>query len=195
MPNKVYKRTNVSRSVASQDQGLAKIFPDYADAPTYFDGDRDMLTRPSTRKEQDTIYCASLALFADVEWDLHVFLKDCKTRNIILICAEENLTWSGDKPINIVAKLWREARKTGAAKRGAEMAAASKKEKTATKMKLIEEELKRPSGPGNTTRELLKRVGVKSVNSIKNHFGITREKMQIRYQAELKRKARRKANA
>ena len=54
-------------------------------------------------------------------------------------------------------------------------------------------DLKRPSGPGNTTRELLDSVGVKSVNSIKNTYGITREQMQIRFQAELKRKQRRDA--
>jgi hypothetical protein len=88
---------------------------------------------------------------------------------------------------------WKDARKTGAAKRGAEQSAASKKAKTAAALKQIEEALKRPSGPGNTTRELLDSVGVKSVNSIKNHFGITREQIQIRFQAELKRKQRREA--
>lgn len=43
------------------------------------------------------------------------------------------------------------------------------------------------------TKELLKRVGIKSVNTVKNHFGMSREQMQARYQTELKRKARRKA--
>ena len=59
------------------------------------------------------------------------------------------------------------------------------KPQTAAKLAQIEEDLKRDEF---TTRELLDRVGIRSINTIKNHFGITREQMQGRYRAAQKRK-------
>lgn len=75
-------------------------------------------------------------------------------------------------------------------KDGLMKSALSRKAATAAKLKLIEDDLKKDD---HSTRELLDRVGVKSVNSIKNHYGISREQMQIRYKSELKRKERRNA--
>ena len=188
MPVKVYKRTDASRDIAYQDGLLAPIVP--PDAPVLFDNERDELVRSTRRSEKYEIYCASLALFADDETDLVNFLKAIKARGHKIICAEESLTWSGGKPIGIVKAQWLAARKAGAAMRGSIKSAVTRKADTAAKLAQIENDLKRDD---HTTRELLDRVGIKSINTIKNHYGITRETMQTRYKAELKRKERRNA--
>ena len=188
MTVKVYKRTDSARSTAYQDGLLAPIVPGWPDVPTFFDGDRDEMFRPTRRKEADDIYVGSLALLADDDKEIVGVIASARVRGSTIHCAEEAMKINGKTNAVALATAWRKARKTGAAKRGAEMSAKTKKDATAAKLKLIEEDLKKDD---YTTRELLDRVGVKSVNSIKNHFGITREQMQVRYQAELKRAERR----
>lgn len=187
MADKVYKRTDCSRSQEYQDGLLAKIVPGWPDVQILVDDDLELLTRPTTRQTKDVIYTASLALFGDSEAEITSFLRAAKLRGLKLVCAEESLTWSGGKPIQIVVAQWREARKTGASMRGSQKSAATRKSLTAAKLALIEDDLKKEEF---TTRELLDRVGVKSINSIKNHFGVTREVMQGRYRATQKRKER-----
>lgn len=187
MPVLVYRRTDASRSIPYQNELLGPRIPDYENAKGFTDEDRDLMLRPSSRREQTIIYVASLALFADTENDMQEFLQCCKNRKIKLICAEEDLTWDGRIPLKTLLCYWRIARKAGAAMRGTIQSAATRKAATAAKLALIEDDLKRDE---HTTRELLDRVGIKSVNSIKNHFGITREQMQGRYQAAQKRKER-----
>jgi hypothetical protein len=68
---------------------------------------------------------------------------------------------------------------------GLRKSAATRKAATAAKLALIENDLKRNE---HTTRELLDRVGIRSINTIKNHYGITREQMQRRYKAAQKRR-------
>ena len=189
MPVKVYKRTDASRDIPYQDRLLAPIVP--SEAAILFDNERDELVRLTRRSEKYEIYCASLALFADDETDLVNFLKAIKVHGHKIICAEESFTWSGGKPIGIVKAQWQEARKRGAAMRGSFKSAVTRKADTAAKLAQIEDDLKRDE---HTTRELLDRVGIKSINTIKNHYGITREQMQGLYQAAHKRKERRNAS-
>ncbi len=192
MADKVYKSSTSARSEAYQDVLLAAKVPGWPNVTIYRDGEREGLIRPTTRKIEDSIYAASFACFADNESDLVAFLRACKDngRRVRLIGIEEDFEWYPQRSLSIAINAWKAARRSGASKRGAEMSAASKKAKTAARLKLIEDDLKKDE---YTTRELLERVGVKSVNSIKNTYGISREEMQRRYRAELKRKERREA--
>lgn len=190
MTVKVYKRTDSSRDIPYQDALLSSIVPGWPDdVPIYYNDDRDILIRASSRKVKHEIYCASLALFADEEKDLVAFLKSIKARGHKIICAEESLTWSGGKPICIVVAQWRDARKAGASMRGAIKSAATRKAATAAKIESVKHELESTDTP---TKEILSRVGVRSINSIKNHLGYCREVLQMRYQAAQKRKEGRK---
>lgn len=188
MAVKVYKRTDASRDIPYQDGLLSPIVP--LNAPVFFDAQRSELVRSTRRAERDEIYCASLALFADDENDLVEFLKAIKARGHKIICVEESLTWSGGKPIGILKAQWLAARKAGTSMRGSIKSAITRKAETAAKLAQIEDDLKRDD---HSTRELLDRIGIKSINTIKNHYGITREQMQGRYQAAQKRKERRDA--
>lgn len=193
MTVKVYKRTDASRDIPYQDALLSRIVPGWPDdVPIYYGADRDILIRQSRRQVKYEIYCASLALFADEENDLVSFMKSIKARGHKIICAEESLIWSGGKPIGIVVAQWREARKVGAAMRGAIKSAATRKAATAAKLESVKHELESTDTP---TKEILSRVGVRSVNSIKNHFGYCREVLQAHYQAAQKRKERRNDKA
>ena len=190
MTVKVYKRTDSSRDVPYQDALLSRVVPAWPNVPCFFDEEIQLLTRCTTRKEKDDIYCASLALFADTEIGIKEFLRDIKKHGHKIICAEESLTWSGGKPIGIVVAQWRDARKAGASMRGAIKSAATRKAKTAAALASIYDKLLLPFEGENTTRKLLDSVGVKSINSIKNHYHKCREDLQAEYQAAQKRKAR-----
>lgn len=191
MTIKVYARSDTARDIAYQNNLLAAIVPGWPDVPTFFDDDRDMLTRSTTRPEKNDIYCASLALFADDADDLVTFLKGIKSQGHKIICAEEELRWNGKQPsIRALVGEWLDARKAGAAMRGARKSAETKKAKTAAALKLIEHELASTNTP---SKVLLGKVGIRSIGSIKNYFGFPREELQRRYHAEQKRKARREA--
>ena len=58
---------------------------------------------------------------------------------------------------------------------------------TAAKLELIRGDLESTDIP---TKELLARVGIRSVNSIKNTFGYCREEMRRKYQIAQKRRER-----
>lgn len=191
MTAKVYKRTEASRSIPYQDDLLSRITPGWPDVQTFADDEINLLTRPTTRTSQNEVYCGSLALFADTESDMIAFLRAAKLRGLKLVCAEEALTWSGGKPISSIVTKWREARKYGAAKRGAELSAATKRANSIASLKKVEHLLKLTTKDGGTTKAILAGVGIKSVNTIQNVYGYTREEMQRRYAAELKRKQRR----
>lgn len=192
MAIKVYKSTTTARTVQYQDSLLAPVVPGWPDVPTFIDDDRINMFRPTTRQTKDDAYGASIACLADNETDLTAIVGAAKLRGCDIHSVEEGLTINKSMKLPEIKRAWKEARKAGAAMRGARISADTKKAKTAAALKLIEHELKATDIP---TTELLARVGVKSINSIKNTYGISREQMKIRYEAELKRKARRKANA
>lgn len=189
MPVKVYKRTDASRSMLYQDSLLATAVPGWPNVPVFFDEDRLTMFRPTRRQEKDEIYTASLALLGDTEAELVAVAGAAKLRGSVIRCVEEGLTLGGKIKAREIKRLWKDARRAGAAMRGARISADTKKARTAAALKQIEHELEATDIP---TRQLLDRVGIKAVNSIKNHYGICREQMQIRYQAEQKRKERRK---
>lgn len=189
MAVKVYKRTDSARSIDYQDGLLAPVVPGWPEVPTFFDSDITLFTRQTTRKTLDTIYVASLALFADTEEDLIAFFKRAKARSLKLICVEENIRVDNRTIAAIVAR-WKNARKHGAAMRGARKSAETKKANTAAALKLIEHELASTDTP---SKVLLAKVGIRAIGSIKNHYGFPREELQRRYRAEQKRKARREA--
>lgn len=189
MAAKVFKSTTTARTIQYQDSLLAPVVPEWPDVATYIDEDRINMFRPTARKTKDDAYGASLACLADNEVDLTAIVGAAKIRGAEIHTVEEGLTINKSMKLPAIKKAWKEARKAGAAMRGARISADTKKAKTAASLKLIEHELKSTDIP---TTELLARVGVKSINSIKNTYGISREQMKVRYQADLKRKARRK---
>lgn len=190
MANKIYKRTDSARSIKHQDEWLDKVFPDWRGAPIFYDDEIGMLTRLTKRGEQDVVYTGSLALFRDTEAEMSDFLKGAKARGLKLVCAEESVTWTGETRINVMIDKWREARKAGAAIRGARLSADTRKAETAAALKIIHHELISTDIP---SKVLLARVGIRSIRTIKNHYGKCREDLQAEYQAEQKRKARREA--
>jgi len=209
MGPKVYK-SNIFAWWTSQrqDEALAKIVPGWPDADVREDEltarelrgnywerlvERPTLFRPTTRSTPDIIYSASIAVWAKAEEDFRSELARLAVRGSTIVCFEGG-TWTPDKRnIGKIVEAWKAARKQsrleGAAKRGGQKTAEIKRAETAAKFAIIEERLKLPSSKENTTRKLLDEVGIKSVNTIKNHYGITREQMQARYQAAEKRKA------
>lgn len=189
MSVKIYKRTDCSRSLNYQDS-LLEIILIGNEHRVFLDDGRDVMFRTTKRQENNEVHVASVALMADTESEAVEVLKKINTCRATLHCPEEKQVWKTPIPKLPFLIAWKDARKRGAAKRGAEMSASSKKAATAAKLKLIEDDLRLDE---YTTKELLDRVGVKSVNSIKNHYGISREQMQVRYKAELKRKERRNA--
>lgn len=188
MKVKFYKRTGVSRTEEEQDSALAPSIAQNPDAPFFYDDDRDMLLRPTTRKEASTVHAGSFALFADDPQSMEYFLRGCKARRITLIGAEEGYTWTPSLPAHHAMGKWLEARKHGAAHRGARKSAETKKANTAAALELVKHELESTDTPSKT---ILAKVRIRAIATIKNHFGVPREELQRRYQAEQKRKERR----
>lgn len=186
---KVFKTTKTARSIEYQDTLLAPVVPNWPKVTVFLDDDRNSMFRPTRRSENDDVYVASLALIAESEADLTGVLGAAKIRGSSIHCVEEGITLDKSTKLNVAKKEWKAARRSGAALRGAEVSAKTRKSMTAEKLKLIEQDLKQNKF---STRELLDRVGIRSINTIKNHYLISREEMQLKYQAELKRKARRK---
>jgi hypothetical protein len=187
---KIYKRTETSRDEEHQDKFIAPIRAEYPDAAVFYDDDRDIVLRPTTRKESTAFHAGSFALFADDETDMSIFLGRCKKAGITLVGAEEDFTCKPNTPRKLALVKWLEARKHGAAMRGARKSAETKKANTAAAMKQIAHELASTNTPSKT---VLAKVGIRAIGSIKNHFGFPREELQRRYQAEQKRKQRREA--
>jgi hypothetical protein len=187
---KIYKRSDSARGEEHQDKFLAPVFTQHPNAPVFYDDDRDIVLRPSTRKESTTFHAGSFALFADDEIDMGIFLRGCKKAGVTLVGAEEDFTCKPNTPHKLALAKWLEARKHGAAMRGARKSAETKKANTAAAMKQIEHELASTDIPSKT---LLAKVGIRAIGSIKNHYGFPREELQRRYRAEQERKKRREA--
>lgn len=190
MTIKVYKRTDSARSVEYQDSLLAPAVPGWPNVSVFLDEDRNLLFRVSQRPSRDEVFTASLALFGDTELEIESLLRAARLRGSVLHCLEEELTIRPSRNLKEMILRWKEARRSGASMRGAMKSAQTRKEATAAKLELIRVDLESTDIP---TKELLARVGVRSVNSIKNHFGFCREEMRRRYEAAQKRKERRNA--
>lgn len=187
MTIKVYKRTDSARSVEYQDSLLALAVPGWPDVSTFLDEDRNLLFRLSQRPAQDEVFVASLALLGDSELEIESLLRAARLRGSVIHCLEEEITIRPSRKLKEMIRRWKEARRYGASLRGSMKSAQTRKEATAAKLELIRRELESTDIP---TKELLARVGVRSVNSIKNHFGYCREEMRRKYEIVQKRKAR-----
>lgn len=189
MAAKVFKSTTTARTIQYQDSLLAPSVPGWPDVAIYLDEDRINMFRPTTRQTKDAAYGASLACLADNEIDLTAIVGAAKIRGAEIHTVEEGLTINKSMKLPEIKRAWKEARKAGAAMRGATKSAETKRERTKSKLESVKLDLQKDE---KTTREILDSVGIKSINTVRNYFGMNREQMQVRYQAELKRKARRK---
>lgn len=186
---KVFKRADCSRSLSYQDELLEVVVPNWPKVPTFTGKDEipDML-RPTKRSTEDDIFTASIALVGDTEKEVRQVVKMLNDRGAQIRDVEVGEIWGASIAAGRFVKAWKEARRVGAAMRGAKTSAANRKAATAKALAVIEHELKSTDIP---SKILLARVGLKSIANIKNHYGINRETMQSRYQAELKRAKRR----
>jgi hypothetical protein len=186
MSAKIYKRLNVSRSIPYQDRLLLEKFPYIDGAPEYFDDEMAELVRESRRSSKDDIYTASVALVADSEEEANEAVRQFNAKGLVLHCAEEEQSWKTPIPRVPFIIAWKDARKRGAAKRGAEMSADKKKANSALAVAKIKDRWPLPSKEW-PTKALLKEADI-SLNTAKAHLG-KRPIAQYNYQAKLKRKA------
>jgi hypothetical protein len=158
----------------------------------FLNEDRNLLFRISQRPAHDEVFTASLALLADTEMEIESLLRAARLRGSVIHCLEEEITIRPTRNLKETIRRWKIARRSGASMRGSMKSAQTRKEATAAKLELIRGDLESTDVP---TKELLARVGVKSVNSIKNHFGYCREEMRRKYEIKQKRKERRNVKA
>lgn len=190
MPVIVYKRTDASRDVPYQDALLSPVVPGWPDdVHIYYNADRDIMFRPSRRKETSDIFTASIALLGDTEKEIREVVRQANNKQSQIRDVEVGEIWGPSIAVSRFVKAWRKARQHGAAMRGAIKSAQTKKAATAAKLESIKHELESTDIP---TAILLARVGV-SRNSIKNHFGLCREEMRRKYEITQRRKERRDA--
>ena len=150
MPIKVYKRTDTARSVAYEDELLAPVVPGWPKVATFFDNDLSVMLRKTPRATADTIHTASIAILADDEGSLRSLVTMLNESGAVLHCIEEDQVWKTRIPFQPFLIAWKDARKAGAAMRGARTSAETKKAKTAAAFAKIHHDLvatKTPSKP------------------------------------------------
>jgi hypothetical protein len=161
-----------------------------ADFPVFtLPQDLSFLMRPTRRKETDVFHCANLAILAESEFHVRKFVREAWKLGAV-IRTFDGQTYSSACDIRSVAEKWKEARKSGAGRIGAQISADRKRAKSAEGIKLIREDWPKPSAEFST-EELKKRSGL-SLNTIKAYLG-SRPIAQYNYQAAQKRKERRNA--
>lgn len=148
--------------------------------------DISQLLRPTTRQQEDKIFVVSFGVIADNEKDLREFAKLCKTRKTEVCSAEGQTVWRWYNSVNVLVEWWREARRNGSAKIGAQISADKKKAAGKDRASKIADRWPMSSDEW-PTRVLLAEAGI-SLNTAKAHLG-KRPIAQYNYQAKLKRAA------
>ena len=148
--------------------------------------DLPQLFRPTTRKEPDCFHVASLGILADNEKDFRDFLAKAKKRKAELFSREDSKLYVVNGNCETLVRLWRVARRNGAAKIGANISADRKK--AATKEAVAKIADRWPMSSDEWPTKLLLAEADISLNTAKAHLG-KRPIAQYNYQAKLKRKA------
>jgi hypothetical protein len=159
--------------------------------------DRSEMLRPTSRKEPDTIYLASLAVLAWEENDLRTVVETIMGRDGTIVVIDDGVTITKAVALPQIVKSWniarRKSRIAGAQKKGARVSAERRKAITAQGIEKIRPYWGMPAEEW-PTRKLREMAGTEikpmAYNTIVSHIGIGRELAQKRFQAALKRKAK-----
>jgi len=158
----------------------------FPDMPHFHIDDMHVLFRKTTRNEMLHVHVLSLAIIATNEKEFRTFLEILKDRKACLHSKEECLVILGTTvSFNKMVKIWKNARRDGAAKIGGKMSAEKKKANSSLAVAKIKDRWPLPSKEW-PTKVLLKEAGV-SLNTVKSLLG-KRPIAQYNYQAKLKRK-------
>lgn len=199
MATKVFKSTTSARTIQYQDSLLATAVPGWPDVSTYLDDERNNMFRPSQRQTKDELYVASAALLGETETEAVAIFGAARLRGAVIHCVEEGITLDKKTKLPEFKRIWKSARRAGAAMRGARISDETKKAKTAERFAIIADRWPLPSKDW-PAKVLLKESGIRSINTVNNlHLKVdkdgklitkTREDFQAEYQARLKRKER-----
>ena len=102
--------------------------------------DLPQLFRKTTRKTNDRFHVESLAVLAETEVSFREFLAHTKKRKAVIISREDSQTFVVNGNIENLVKWWKDARRKGSAKIGAERGAATKRAAIAEKAKGLTKE-------------------------------------------------------
>lgn len=160
----------------------------FPDMPHFHVDDMNVLFRKTTRKDTLHVHVLSLAIIATNEKEFRIFLDILKDRKSCLHSKEECLAILGTTvSFNKIVKIWKDARKQGAAKIGGKMSADIKKAKSDEAAAKIKDRWPLPSKEW-PTKVLLKEANV-SLNTVKSLLG-KRPIAQYNFQAKMKRAAK-----
>lgn len=148
--------------------------------------DLSQVFRPTTRNGTDRLHVKSLGILADNEKTFREVLSMAKKRKCEIVSQDEGRTFVVNGNCENLVSLWKEARRNGAAKIGANISADRKKAATKEAVAKIAERWPMSSDEW-PTRTLLAEADI-SLNTAKAHLG-KRPIAQYNYQAKLKRKA------
>ena len=131
--------------------------------------DLSQLFRKTTRKTDDRYHVDSLAILAKKEDEFREFLSEAKKRKAQIISREDNQTFAVNGNCENLVKWWKDARRNGTAKIGAQKSADNKKDIAKKAVELIREDWPKPSTEIST--EALKERSGLSLNTIKKYLG------------------------
>lgn len=149
------------------------------------------LLRATTRKERDRIYVMSLGVIAETEKKMRDFLALAKKRKCEIVSLEDERSFVVNGNCEHLVKWWRDARRKGAGKVGADIAAANRK--VATKDAIDKIRDRWPLNSKTWPTDVLLAEADRSLNTVKSFLG-SRIVAQANHRAKLKRKERADAN-
>lgn len=157
--------------------------------------DRAEMLRPTSRKELDTIYLASLTVLAWDENDFQTVMEEIRARGAVIMAVDEGLTIDSETLLKDILQIWKQARKkkriSNAQLKGGQVSADRKKAKAAEGVERIRPYWGMPASeyPTLMLRQMAGSVEVPmAYNTIVAHIGYGREIAHKRYLAVLRRK-------
>lgn len=149
--------------------------------------DIQWLMRQTARDGHDRIHVMSLGVLAETEKKMRDFLALAKKRKCEIVSLEDERSFAVNGNCENLIKWWKDARRKGAGKVGADIAALNRKEATKEAIEKIRGRWPLPSKKW-PTKLLLAEAGV-SLNTAKAHLG-KRPIAQYNYEVAQKRKER-----
>jgi hypothetical protein len=197
-------------SVEWQEAVLAAAVPDWPNVAIFRDVqnqrerrwqkaetliDRMEMLRPTSRKEPDTIYLASLTVLAWDENDFQTVMGEIRARGAVIIAVDDGLTIDAEMPLKDILQIWKQARKkkriANAQIKGGQVSANRRKAIAAEGVERIRQYWGMPASEYSTL-QLRQMAGTVEVpmayNTIVAHIGYGREIAHKRYLAALRRK-------
>lgn len=156
--------------------------------PVYsVEDDLHEIFRPTTRKTRGRIHVMSLAIIADKEKDFREFLARAKERKLEIVSQEDDRAFVVNGNCENIVKWWKDSRRNGSAKIGADISASRKREAAKAAAEKIRDRWPLPSET-YTTEDLLEEAGI-SLNTAKTYLG-RRPIEQANYRAKHKREVK-----